>query len=173
MSSYKMPELCHLYGGRGQGKTAVPMTPEAQERAVDTMQNQFGMATALSNLPPFEVLRHRLIMALFGALQEVPDEELVYQIVYNRLSNMACNVCKAKPQNTPGVVLWQCGKCKLNWYCSRAHQTLDWKDGNHKGWCCKGANATPHTFPSMDTAITQYTNVHCLIHSVSPLFWYY
>jgi len=52
------------------------------------------------------------------------------EISPKRFGNNLCHVCGIKAGKF-------CSKCKKMWYCSKQHQELHWKSGNHKKLCKK------------------------------------
>ena len=61
-----------------------------------------------------------------------------------------CAVCGADSASSK---LLKCGRCKLVWYCCKAHQVKDWKAG-HKVSCVRpGARAAAHLEPAPTTVL--------------------
>jgi hypothetical protein len=107
---------------------------------------------AIQNLPPFEIVRDRLLYALIECDPMATDEQIAYQNVFTRVRSPACHNCVAKGKN---VKLSRCTGCYLVSYCSRTCQVKDWTGGNHHRWCRKGDNAQPHTSSVHDMVATK------------------
>ncbi|KAK2463194.1 hypothetical protein APHAL10511_004849 [Amanita phalloides] len=99
----------------GNSSTPLPRMPDFAR----TVLQQYAL---YGPLPP------DLVIPISDKLNATVSEELRgYVNQYPlREQGMFCEVCRKQTKST-------CNSCRTAWYCSRSHQTLDWKD--HRVWC--------------------------------------
>jgi hypothetical protein len=133
------PVACEFFRPDGKGGiyTVKPMDAVHKKQADAVIDH----LEAIKNVPPFEILRMRLTLALTQANPEATDDQIAYQVAFIRITSPACNLCVKKGG---GVILVRCTRCWLVWYCSKRCQRLDWTKGGHRRWCCGGDQATAH-----------------------------